>query len=357
VPIGLAVSPDGTEVFVTGRSVAVGEHRGDLATVAYAASTGAQVWAVRYHAFSDIDDTPRSVSVGPDGATVFVTGTSETPFGPEGLTIAYDASSGARRWVKRSHVLSVGNSVAVGPSGTTVFVAGQAGLALGTEDYCTIAYDASTGARRWSKRYNGSASGTDAALDAAVSPDGTRLFVTGGSEGLASGSDYLTIAYDTSAGARLWSARYRGPASDDTALALAVSPAGTRLFVTGRSEGLASGMDDLTISYDTSTGSRRWTSRYNSGSDHDDAADAIAVSADGTRVFVTGWRWAGATGYDYQTLALAAANGSRTWLQRYNDPINNRADQASSVAVGPDGMKVFVSGHSGGGIATFAYAA
>jgi hypothetical protein len=97
-------------------------------------------------------------------------------------------------------------------------------------------------------RYNGPGKSADYAFSLGVSPDGTEVFVTGNSDGVGSGFDYATIAYDASSGARLWVARYNGPGdSNDYATALRVSPNGTEVFVTGRSFG--SSDDYATIAY------------------------------------------------------------------------------------------------------------
>ena len=42
---------------------------------------------------------------------------------------------------------------------------------------------------------NGPARRSDLAYDLVVSPDGTKVFVTGSSDGIDSGSDYATLAY------------------------------------------------------------------------------------------------------------------------------------------------------------------
>jgi len=136
----------------------------------------------------------------------------------------------------------------VSPDGRRVFVTGAA-LGTASYDYATVAYRAGTGARLWTRRHDGPANGYDIALAIAVSPHGTKVFVTGGSEGSgAAGSDYATVAYRAGTGARLWTRRY-DPSNVDIALAIAVSSDGTKVFVTGESEGSVTGSDYATVAY------------------------------------------------------------------------------------------------------------
>ncbi len=59
-----------------------------------------------------------------------------------------------------------------------------------------MAYTAVTGARLWVQRYNGPGNRDDEAFSLAVSPGGTRVFVTGfGYDGPATGYDSVTVAY------------------------------------------------------------------------------------------------------------------------------------------------------------------
>ena len=49
----------------------------------------------------------------------------------------------------------------------------------------------------------------------AASPDGATVFVTGGSTGIGSANDYATVAYRAATGAQLWVSRDNGPGNGD----------------------------------------------------------------------------------------------------------------------------------------------
>jgi len=357
----VAVSPGGRRVFVTGESV--GARTGpDYATIGYNAATGARLWVKRYNGPGNSDDSASSVAVSPGGGTVFVTGGSSGSTGfSDYATVAYSAATGARLWVKRYN--GPGNSyddafsVAVSPGGGRVFVTGRSFGATSGSDYATVAYSAATGARLWVKRYNGPANGDDSASSVAVSPGGGRVFVTGSSDRTTSAYefDYETVAYNATTGERVWTARYNGPGNGlDFAHAVAVSPGAGTVFVTGGSDGTTSHRDYATVAYSAATGARLWVTRYD-GTGNGDSAFSIAVKPDGSTVYVTGAS-SGTTGFfDYATLAYSTATGARLWAARYNSPGKFSDDLARSVAVSPDGSRVFVTGTSSGRYGTLAY--
>jgi hypothetical protein len=106
-----------------------------------------------------------------------------------------------------------------------------------------------------------------------------------------SDTDCATIAYNTATGARLWLTRYTSPDTEnlDTAASLAISPTGDKLFVTGTTriwDLRAPSGAYATIAYNAATGTQQWASGYNFRTEDD--ALAIAVSPGGGRVFVTG---------------------------------------------------------------------
>ena len=360
----VAVSPDGTKVFVTGSSPASGYPR--IATVAYDAATGAQLWAARYRGPYPGGATAAGLAVSPDGARVFVAGTQFTRARGGGdsyyATIAYSAATGSQEWARLYNGTLGGpdhaTAVAVSPRGSKVFVTGTSG-----GRYATVAYLEATGSRRWASRYDGPGNGSDAATAITVGPGGGQVFVTGYSDGgNRTHRDYATVAYNSMTGVWLWCRRYNGPGNgDDTATAIAVSPNGTEraVFVTGYSDGgNRTHRDYATVAYNTLTGMVLWVSRYNGPGNGADSAWAVAVSPDGRVVAVTGGSDGGATRSDFATISYDAASGQARWVTRYDGP-GSGSDSAAAVAVSPRGNAVFVAGTSSDGsyYATVAYRA
>jgi WD40 repeat protein len=358
-----AVSPDGTRIYVTGASI--GSTSGyDYATVAYNAATGAAVWTKRYNGPANNVDKATAIAVSPDGTKVYVTGWSAggPATRPDYATIAINASTGATLWVKRYNNSAVNSAdlaraLAVSPDGTKVAVTGESIGSTGSQDYATVVYNAMTGGVLWTMRYNGPADHTDAAYALVFSPHSTRVYVTGSSFGgfTADSSDYATVAYNAATGAVLWTKRYNGPGNNnDTPTAVAVSPDG-KVYVTGASVGSTSGSDYATIAYNPTTGAQVWGQRYNGPMNASDDAAAVVVSLDGTKVYVTGTAVGSTSLPDYTTIAYNATTGAVVWVKRYNGPANND-DEVSALAVSPDGTKVYVTGESKGSTGNYDYA-
>jgi DNA-binding beta-propeller fold protein YncE len=359
--LSIAASPDGSLVFVTGFSGSA-TTGSDYATVAYSATTGAQVWAQRYNGQGKWYDAAASVAVSPDGSKVFVTGTSSTNWlisGDDYLTLAYDAATGTQLWEMRydgpGNGTDLASSVSVSPDGTRVFVSGGSIGSGPSYDYATIAYDVATGTQQWVTRYNGPGESEDLAGAVEASPDGSKVFVTGLSFGAGTEFDYATAAYDVATGAEVWVQRYNGPGNGfDQSHSVAASPDGSKVFVTGTSTGTSTSADFATVAYDAATGDTLWGKRYNGPADDGDEAFDVATSSDGSKVYITGASRSIATNYDYTTLAYDAATGGTVWAQRYDG--NSEYDAAVSIATSLDGSNVFVTGNSNGSGTSIDYA-
>ena len=318
-----------------------------------AAGAGTQLWAKRYDGPA-VSETDRAaaVAVSPDGGTVFITGGSGGPVVEDYATLAYDAATGTRLWVKRYNGPGKGSdqaaALAVSPDGSTVYVTGESyGGSATSSDYATVAYQTSTGTQLWARRYNGPANGADAARAVAVSSSGTTVFVTGVIAGATSQADYATVAYNASTGTQLWAKRYdSGGNGYDQANALAVSQTTGTVYVTGEGQGAGTGFDYATVAYDSATGAQRWVKRYNDPGNNTEDATAVTTNPATGAVYVTGERYGGgAAGFDYATIAYNGATGAALWVKRYDGP-NHTTDQANAIAVSPGGGTVYVTGQS-----------
>ena len=191
---------------MTGSSDGGGFSEGDYATIKYN-PTGQQQWVARYNGPANRNDYAKAIAVDRSG-NVYVTGSS----------------------------VRIGSNL----------------------DYATIKYN-SAGYEQWVARYNGPGDYTDEAVAIALDGSG-NVYVTGDSRGVVSYSDYATIKYN-SAGQEQWVARYDGPGSyDDKANAIAVDGSGN-VYVTGGSFGSSSYSDYATVKYN-SAGQEQWVARY-----------------------------------------------------------------------------------------------
>jgi hypothetical protein len=397
----LAVSPDGTRVFVTGE---VDSCYGNcqFATVAYDAATGAELWVALFDGGGTglcTFDEPYAVEVSPNSAWVFVAGTScvhgggesgiiiaydaatgtqlyASRFSPAGVvdmkisrdgtrlyiteslsidgfeTIAFEASNGDRLWssIYPGHGLEATypNALAVSPDGSEVVVTGTTYTGTYTQgsNYATVAYSSDTGKQLWVSEYDGPTGSEDYANAVVVSPNSATVFVTGEEGQLA--WDYGTVAYDAKTGAQLWSAEYVGPGTVDDARDIGISPDGSQVYVTGESQASDFTYDYATIAYDAASGAQLWLTRYDGPKGEDDLAVALAVSPRGNQVFVTGSSTGIGTGLDFATVAYKAATGDQVWVLRYDGPAH-REDDAVAIGVSLDGRSVFVAGTSSRG--------
>jgi len=331
----LAVDASGS-VYVTGGSYGSSIASPDCVTLAYS-STGLPLWTNRYNGPGNSSDQAFALALDANG-NVVVTGFSFGSAGPDCVTIKY-SSAGVPLWTNRYNGPANGSDQAVAlamDSSGNVVVTGYA-YNGSNDDYLTIQYS-SAGVLLWVRSYNGPANGDDSAHAVAVDATG-KVFVTGTSDGVGTGSDYATVAYSI-AGVPLWTNRYDGGyigpygPGGDRANALALEASGD-VFVTGASDGHGY----ATIRY-SGAGVPVWTNCYN-------GQEATAVAVDPTgNVVVTGSAFHGSgTGNDFATLKYSGA-GVPLWTNLYNGP-GNGTDWATALAVNASGS-VFVTGWSAG---------
>ena len=352
----IAVSPDGSKVFVTG------QEGSELVTAAYSAS-GKQLWLKTYQGSGGCClSVGRSIVVSPDGTNVFITGTTQEINGTiDVATIGYDVATGDVLWTKVYDRGSMdgdattdsqhdyGFSIGVAPDGASVYVAAETQYVLDSTihaDYGTLAYDVATGDLQWSSFYDGGV-GSDSPRSLAVSPDGSAVYVTGASAS-AESSAIATVAYDTADGSQLWAQPYEGPGGhNDTGWSIAVRPDGSAVYITGGADGTGSGTADwnmVTLALDTSDGSLTWDKVYDGSGHGYDFGRSLTVVQAGTRVYVVGHSLGTSGLYDITTLAYGAGSGKRVWTKRSPGPSTNLG-LTGDIAVTPDGSKIVVASY------------
>lgn len=347
-PAAIAVSPGGSRVFVTGYTTLPGACCNDqFVTIAYDAATGARLWVARTFNITHVSSVATAVAVSADGATVFAAGVASTGL----VLVGYDAATGAQRWVARHHVPPGGNAtegVAVSPDGTEVFLTGSFEEPSAGPGFATVAYNAATGAQLWAQTAKGSTS----SREIVVNPDGSAVYVSGSVTQSSGASVMTTTAYAAATGAPLWAKQYQGPQPSNVANAITVSPDGSRVFVTGHTGGITvnSPAYFATVGYAAASGTQLWARTHPAGiasvGGFTYGAIAIGASPDGTQVFITGttpgFR---SNSVNFTTIAYQAATGAAAWIARYR----GRRDYANAqdLAVSPAGRAVFVTGFVG----------
>jgi WD40 repeat protein len=184
-----AVSPDSKTVYMTGRRDFFGGNASkSYVTVAVNAATGATKWTASTTTPAHVGHSLTSLALSPDGSTVFIAGSSGT--------VAYDAATGHQLWLANYRTASVNDNatgLAVSPDGSTVYVTGTSIANYNTPaDYATVAYSATSGTQLWSARYAVTGAQNNAA---GVIVSGGNAIVTGTSGPYGSPSQFATVAY------------------------------------------------------------------------------------------------------------------------------------------------------------------
>jgi uncharacterized delta-60 repeat protein len=357
-----AIAVDGSgNVYVTGWSIG-SDSSTDIVTIKYD-SQGNEKWKSIWDS-GEGDDEGTDLTVDDQG-NVYVTGWRRKGAKYAFITIKYN-DQGVNQWDRRYDARFNGPlhdpewrpKIAVDSNGD-VYVTGPGynrESSNSNYDYVTIKYDGQTSVTIWENIYNGPpGNGVDRAEDITIDSNG-YIYVTGKSRGVGTDDDCLTIKYDAD-GNQLWEARYNNDLINgrDGAHTIVVDNSGYA-YIAGWSWGGASNKDDvLTVKYDADTGDLIWASTYNyDGPDSSgDEASTITFDSDGN-VYVTGVSDGGDSSYyDFVTIKYDSS-GNELWVNRYDGPGNN-IDWAYGIAIDSDN-NIYVTGESVGSDSGLDYA-
>ncbi len=271
-----------------------------------------QSWLQKYSSSDSIRILPSAIDA---YGNVYVGGYALTANKGYDYSLVKYSSSGVVLWAQAYNGAYNGNdkitAIAVDALGN-VFVTGSSATSPTSSDYVTILYD-KDGNRLWVSAYNGTGSGMD--IPTAIAPDNTgNVYVTGGSDGPATGTDYATLKYN-SHGNQQWVNRYNGSANQtDAASGVVATTAG--IFVTGISASITGTYDALTQRLDPATGTELWAASFDGSFHGVDAGTCITADVLGN-IYVGGETQIAADNTDYLIIKYSAA-GAQSWVRTHD---------------------------------------
>ncbi|MCU7843866.1 MAG: hypothetical protein KZQ93_08515 [Candidatus Thiodiazotropha sp. (ex Monitilora ramsayi)] len=167
---------------------------------------------------------------------------------------------------------------------------------------------AEIGNEAWVTRYNGPGDKKDNPVSLALDHTG-NAYVSGFSDSGNGNYDFATIKYDNQ-GNEVWIAYYDGKAQGPDWVSNSVVDQENNVVVSGSSLGEGTGLDFLTIKYDTK-GLPLWVNRYDGPSHGDDRVTAMVTDMQGN-VYVTG-QTATKTNHHQSVIIKYGASGDFIW--------------------------------------------
>jgi len=338
-PSGL-VTDNSDNIYITGSSTGSNGTATDILTLKYN-KEGQLLWQKTYAGKGGLLDEARSIAV--DGlGNVYISGSTAhlvtENSGQDWITIKYD-TNGEVLWIKGyddNITTDRAETLTIDHDGN-LYVAGQCG---GPGYHLAVAKYDSAGNLLWMTKYDGKLNSDD--KPSRISTDGSgNVYITGYSNGGASGDDMCTIKYN-STGAEQWVKRYNGSANnDDYGNSIAIDNSGNS-YVTGAVTRTGSDLDYITIKYDAN-GTQIWAVFYNGPGNAEDFPSSNAIDASGN-IYVTGYSDGSGTLRDYCTVKYNNA-GAQQWVQRYDGP--DGWDEAWNIILDPAG-NVYITGNSAG---------
>ena len=351
-PSSVAISPDDRQVFVTG------EWSNSLVVFDRDANTGELTYRAIYEdGINDVDGlyNPTSVTVSSDGSQVFVTAISDNSL----VIFDRDQSSGElmyRTMFKdgSDNIDGLGHALHVTTSldGKQAFVAAPADGALTIFDRNTTSGDLTYRSMfkdGTSSSNNLDGNGLEWAKSVVVSPDGTQVFVAGISSLVIFERDITTSELSYQDIIEVYDIDRKGYNWSLNISRVAVSSDGTQLFT-------VDGSDSIMIVFDRNqtTGDVTYRSIFQDGVDNVDGLDganSVAVSSDGTQIFVASeWEDDALVVFDRD-----ASTGVVSYRNTFKDNVDGVDGLGGSyyVTSSADGKQVFVVGIEDDALAIF----
>ena len=342
---GVTVSPDGKQVYVAG------ELDNALAVFSRDPATGALTFVeVEHDTVGGVAGLKgaHAVVLSPDGAHVYVASSVADAV----VVFSRDAASGALSFVEtkrdnkgKVNGLNGAESVAVSPDGLHVYVAGRNDNAI-----AVFERDVASGMLTFVEEQRSGTGGVEGLLGAksvAVSPDGAHVYAAGSLD-----DAVAVFGRDATTGKLTFVEAQREGANGITGLAgaraVTLSPDGANLYVAGATD------DALAVfSREAATGRLTFVEAQHDGAggvNGLNGANAVAISPDGTYVYVTG-----SVDGALAVFQRDAATGALTFVEQKRNGVGGVAGLhgAAAVAVSPDGYSIYATGSTSDAVADF----
>lgn len=253
------------------------------------------------------------------------------------LTTKYN-SSGVVQWeVEKDNADENDYGAAIDVDGSGNVYVAAATWVDGTNkyDYMVIKYN-SSGTQQWTATYNGAGNFYDIPTDIFVDGSG-NVYVTGGSYGSGTLSDFCTIKYNSSGSAQ-WTSRYNYASYQDIAAIIKQAPSG-RIYIVGASENTPGSWDFAAVKYNQSTGAQLAVNRNSASGSGFDEVFSADIDADGN-IYLSGRAAVVDEGFNMRTVKIDTTL-SVVWA-RNRDNVG-LDDEAHGVIVDNDD-NVYVTG-------------
>ena len=390
---GIVVDSVG-DVFITGQTISSSNY--DFMTIKYKRATGAELWNHRFNGTMNLNDRPVGIGLATDGG-ILVTGWSDSGANdydyyamkldpqylsaPSNLAAATISNASIRlAWTDNADTEN-GYKIErkIGTNGEYAQVAQLSSPNTTTYDdlglsgnityyYRVRAYNVANGDSRysneahaltvyfnsvspaWTYLYNSPDNQNDKINALAVGPDNNPV-VTGYSQKIAGGHDFMTIKLDRANKNVLWSQPYDDPnGGTDEAMCVAVDSGGNTVV-----SGFATLYNPIshtdifsiyTLMYSfIDPSSVSWDSQYNGPGNLDDRPVAIASATDtSSNTVVVGYGKNAAGNTDIYVIKYNSASG-KVWDAAPYDGSGHGNDIPSSALFGLDGS-IYVTGYS-----------
>lgn len=342
--VGKAIAVDSTgSVYIAGYTRSSSFGTGDYLVIKYRPN-GDTAWVRTYNGPGNGEDEAVAIAVDRFG-NAYVTGFSTgAGTGTDFATIKYN-SNGVVQWVRRYDGPTQNADVAhalVLDANANVYITGESWGPTTLSDFLTVKYN-TNGVEQWIRRDSCESTGNDYAYAIALSPDASRVCVTGTSLGGISAFDYYTSCYSTANGDTVLHRRYNGPQNaTDEARAIGIDNL-NNVYVTGFvNDGPSTDKDYATLKY-TAVGAQQWVRFYDGSANANDIAEALTVDGAGN-VFVTGSTVGDTTLFDITTIHYTTG-GAEQWVRTFNG-VGNSNDAAFAITL--DAVRnVYVAGTGG----------